>query len=79
MIDSLIDIQKEKFETQVLDLFEELTVDISDANKMTLVEYSLLKISKIKKKLHMHIQQRDFSEIYNQGDGDIEDFRRHKK
>lgn len=49
LIASLIDIQKEKFETQVLDLFEELTVDISDANKMTLVGYSLLKSLKLKK------------------------------
>lgn len=78
LIDSLIDIQKEKFETQVMDLFEELTVDISDANKMTLVEYSLLKSLKLKK-LHMHIHHSIFSEIYNPGDGDIEDFRRHKK
>ncbi|CAO2627195.1 NACHT, LRR and PYD domains-containing protein 9B [Lemmus lemmus] len=78
LIDSLIDIQKEKFETQVMDLFEELTVDISDANKMTLVEYSLLKSLKLKK-LHMHIHHSIFSEIYNPEDGDIEDFRRHRK
>lgn len=63
LIDSLIDIQKEKFETQVLDLFEELTVDISDANKMTLVEYRLLKSLKLKKTSYAYTAKRFFRNL----------------
>ncbi|XP_041510358.1 NACHT, LRR and PYD domains-containing protein 9A-like isoform X3 [Microtus oregoni] len=75
---SLFGNKEEEFVTQVMGLFEEMTVDISNVDVFTVATYSLLRSQKLKK-LHLHIQERVFSETYNPGDGDIETFRRHKK
>ncbi|XP_057617783.1 NACHT, LRR and PYD domains-containing protein 9 isoform X2 [Chionomys nivalis] len=75
---SLFGNKEEEFVTQVMGLFEEMTVDISSVDILTVVTYSLLRSQKLKK-LHLHIQERVFSETHNPGDGDIETFRRRKK
>ncbi|XP_075815190.1 NACHT, LRR and PYD domains-containing protein 9B-like isoform X1 [Microtus pennsylvanicus] len=75
---SLFGNKEEEFVTQVMGLFEEMTVDISNVDVLTVATYSLLRSQKLKK-LHLHIQERVFTEAYNPGDGDIDTFRRHKK
>ncbi|XP_013209963.1 NACHT, LRR and PYD domains-containing protein 9 [Microtus ochrogaster] len=75
---SLFGNKEEEFVTQVMGLFEEMTVDISNVDVLTVATYSLLRSQKLKK-LHLHIQERVFTETYNPRDGDIETFRRHKK
>ncbi|XP_021021809.1 NACHT, LRR and PYD domains-containing protein 9B [Mus caroli] len=59
----LRDSQEERFVRQVVDLFEEITVDISSSDVLSVTAYALQKSSKLKK-LHLHIQKRVFSEIY---------------
>ncbi|KAM7340369.1 hypothetical protein ACRRTK_000984 [Alexandromys fortis] len=75
---SLFSNKEEEFVTQVMGLFEEMTVDISNIDVRTVATYSLLRSQKLKK-LHLHVQEKVFSETYKPGDGDIETFRRHKK
>lgn len=75
---SLFSNKEEEFVTQVMGLFEEMTVDISNVDVCTVATYSLLRSQKLKK-LHLHTQEKVFSETYKPGDGDIETFRRHKK
>uniref|UniRef100_A0A8C2QIR4 NACHT domain-containing protein n=1 Tax=Cricetulus griseus TaxID=10029 RepID=A0A8C2QIR4_CRIGR len=77
LFDGLLDSQEEPFETQVLDLFEEMTIDISSTDELSLAKIYLLKSQKLKK-LHLHIQHRIFSEIYNPEEGDLEEFTQEK-
>ncbi|KAL6084043.1 hypothetical protein STEG23_027714 [Scotinomys teguina] len=74
LFESLLDNQEESFETEVMNLFEEMTVDISDADALSVATYGLLKSQKLKK-LHLHIQHKVFSEDYDPEDSDIEDFK----
>ncbi|XP_052034017.1 NACHT, LRR and PYD domains-containing protein 9A-like isoform X2 [Apodemus sylvaticus] len=69
----LIDNNEERFVRQVMDLFEEITVDISNADDLTAAQYSLQRASKLKH-LHLHIQKKVFSEIHDPEDGDLETF-----
>ncbi|XP_036031959.1 NACHT, LRR and PYD domains-containing protein 9A-like isoform X2 [Onychomys torridus] len=62
LFESLLENQEERFEKQVMDLFEEMTVDISNVDALTLAANALLKSQKIKK-LHLHIQHKVFAEI----------------
>ncbi|XP_040590091.1 NACHT, LRR and PYD domains-containing protein 9 isoform X4 [Mesocricetus auratus] len=78
LFDSLVENQEEQFITQVMDMFEEMTVDISSADVLSVATTCLLKSQSLKK-LHLHIQQRVFSEIYNPEDGDLEVFKHEKK
>ncbi|XP_052569395.1 NACHT, LRR and PYD domains-containing protein 9A-like isoform X3 [Peromyscus californicus insignis] len=73
LFESLLDNQEESFETEVMDLFEEMTVDISNVDALLVATYGLLKSQKLKK-LHLHIQHKVFSEIYDPEDDDLEDF-----
>ncbi|EDL23208.1 NACHT, LRR and PYD containing protein 9b, partial [Mus musculus] len=59
----LRDSQEERFVRQVVDLLEEITVDISSSDVLSVTAYALQKSSKLKK-LHLHIQKTVFSEIY---------------
>ncbi|XP_040590090.1 NACHT, LRR and PYD domains-containing protein 9 isoform X3 [Mesocricetus auratus] len=77
LFDSLVENQEEQFITQVMDMFEEMTVDISSADVLSVATTCLLKSQSLKK-LHLHIQQRVFSEIYNPEDGDLEVFKHEK-
>ncbi|XP_059108499.1 NACHT, LRR and PYD domains-containing protein 9B-like [Peromyscus eremicus] len=78
LFDSLLDSQEESFETEVMNLFEEMTVDISNVDALLVATYGLLKSQKLKK-LHLHIQHKVFSEIYNPEDDDLEDFECNKR
>uniref|UniRef100_A0A8C8W5U1 Pyrin domain-containing protein n=1 Tax=Peromyscus maniculatus bairdii TaxID=230844 RepID=A0A8C8W5U1_PERMB len=73
LFESLHENEEERFETQVIDLFEEMTVDISNIDTLLSAAKILAKTQKLKK-LHVHIQHNFFSEIYNPEDGDLEDF-----
>ncbi|XP_052034019.1 NACHT, LRR and PYD domains-containing protein 9A-like isoform X2 [Apodemus sylvaticus] len=69
----LLDNNEERFVRQVMDLFEEITVDISNADDLTVAQYSLQQASKLKH-LRLHIQKKVFSEIRDPEDGDLETF-----
>ncbi|XP_028635300.1 NACHT, LRR and PYD domains-containing protein 9B-like isoform X2 [Grammomys surdaster] len=58
----LRDHQEERFVRQVIDLFEEITVDIRNSEVLSMTACNLQKSSKLKK-LHLHIRKRVFSEI----------------
>ncbi|XP_036032016.1 NACHT, LRR and PYD domains-containing protein 9B-like [Onychomys torridus] len=78
LFESLLDNQEESFETEVMDLFEEMTVDISDVDTLSVATYGLLKSQKLKK-LHLHIQHKVFSEFYNPEECNVEDFECNKR
>ncbi|XP_076426361.1 NACHT, LRR and PYD domains-containing protein 9 isoform X2 [Peromyscus maniculatus bairdii] len=78
LFESLHENEEERFETQVIDLFEEMTVDISNIDTLLSAAKILAKTQKLKK-LHVHIQHNFFSEIYNPEDGDLEDFEFNKR
>ncbi|XP_059109602.1 NACHT, LRR and PYD domains-containing protein 9B-like [Peromyscus eremicus] len=67
-----------RFETQVINLFEEMTVDISNVGALTSAANRLLKSQKLKK-LHLHIQHKVFSEIYDPEKCNLEDFKYNKR
>ncbi|XP_040589269.1 NACHT, LRR and PYD domains-containing protein 9A isoform X2 [Mesocricetus auratus] len=73
LFDGLLENQDERFETQVLDLFEEMTVHIGSHNELSTATIYLPKSKKLKK-LHMHIEHRIFSDVYKPEDSDLEDF-----
>ncbi|CAH7453275.1 NACHT, LRR and PYD domains-containing protein 9B [Phodopus roborovskii] len=77
LFDGLLDNQEERFVTQVLDLFEEMTIDISNVDELSLAKIYLQKSQKIKK-LHLHIDHRIFSEIYDPEECDLEYFTEEK-
>ncbi|XP_021044863.1 NACHT, LRR and PYD domains-containing protein 9B isoform X2 [Mus pahari] len=58
----LHDSQEERFVRQVMDLFEEITIDINSSDALLVTAYALPKSSKLKK-LHLHIHKTVFSEI----------------
>ncbi|EDL24223.1 NACHT, LRR and PYD containing protein 9c [Mus musculus] len=74
----LIENQEERFVSQVMNLFEEITVDISDSDDLGAAEYSLLRASKLKN-LHLHIQKKVFSEIHDPEYGSLENFKLDQK
>ncbi|XP_052569394.1 NACHT, LRR and PYD domains-containing protein 9B-like isoform X2 [Peromyscus californicus insignis] len=76
LFESLLDNQEESFETEVMDLFEEMTVDISNVDALLVATYGLLKSQKLKK-LHLHIQHKVFSEIYDPEDAENNDVLSH--
>ncbi|KAL1765676.1 NACHT, LRR and PYD domains-containing protein 9B-like isoform X1 [Sigmodon hispidus] len=63
LFESILENQETSFVTQVMDLFEEMSVDIRDADELTLATYGLLKSQKLKK-LQLHIQRRDKSMVF---------------
>ncbi|XP_052034012.1 NACHT, LRR and PYD domains-containing protein 9A-like isoform X2 [Apodemus sylvaticus] len=69
----LLSNQEESFVTQVMDLFEEITVDICNVDDLSATQYCLQQASKLKH-LHLHIQKRVFSEIHDSECGDLENF-----
>ncbi|XP_035305447.1 NACHT, LRR and PYD domains-containing protein 9B isoform X2 [Cricetulus griseus] len=77
LFDSLVDNQEEGFIRQVMDLFEEMTIDISSADALSVATTCLLKSQRLKN-LHLHIQHRVFSEKYKPEDGDLEAFKHEK-
>nr|XP_034348923.1 NACHT, LRR and PYD domains-containing protein 9 isoform X4 [Arvicanthis niloticus] len=60
----LRDNHEERFIRQVMDLFEEITIDIRNSDVLSMTACNLQKSPKLKK-LHLHIRKRVFSEIYN--------------
>ncbi|XP_060224867.1 NACHT, LRR and PYD domains-containing protein 9B-like isoform X1 [Meriones unguiculatus] len=64
LVSCLLDSQEERFVTQVMNVFEEMTVDISNSDVVTDLSYGLLKATKLKK-LHLHIEKRVFPEVFD--------------
>ncbi|EDL75892.1 rCG22688 [Rattus norvegicus] len=74
----LRDNKEEKFVREVVDLFEEITVDITNSHVLSIIANHLQKSSKLKK-LHLHIQKRVFLEIHDPEYSDSETFTQDKK
>lgn len=62
LFESLLDNQEESFETDVMDLFDKMTVDINNVDALSEATYGLLKFQKLKK-LHLHIQHSIFKNL----------------
>ncbi|XP_028637689.1 NACHT, LRR and PYD domains-containing protein 9A-like isoform X2 [Grammomys surdaster] len=58
----ILDNQEESFVGQVMERFEEITIDISDVDDLSAARYCLQRTPKLKN-LHLHIQRRIFTEI----------------
>nr|AAQ63459.1 NALP9A [Mus musculus] len=74
----ILDNQEERFVRQLMDRFEEMTVDISDVDDMSATPYCLHRAPKVKN-LHLHIQKRVFLEIHDPEYGDLELFKLDQK
>lgn len=74
----LRDNKEERFVREVMDLFEEITVDIGNSHELSAIANHLQKSSKLKK-LHLHIQKEVFSEIHDPEYSDLETFKQDKK
>ncbi|XP_032752191.1 NACHT, LRR and PYD domains-containing protein 9 isoform X2 [Rattus rattus] len=74
----LRDNKEEKFVREVVDLFEEITVDITNSHVLSIIANHLQKSSKLKK-LHLHIQKRVFIETHDPEYSDSETFTQDKK
>ncbi|XP_021024070.1 NACHT, LRR and PYD domains-containing protein 9C isoform X3 [Mus caroli] len=74
----ILDNQEERFVRQLMDLFEEMTVDISNVDDMSATQYCLHRASKVKN-LHLHIQKRVFLEIHDPEYADLELFKLNQK